>query len=692
MYSGQHLRRSLLRDQIGLNGLWDDNQYVPQYEGITNIDQISYSRKVTVPQDWSGKIVKVEFDAVNFIADVYINNEHAVRHVGGWTPFSADVTKYAKPGDSFDLRVEVKGPKHEPIMDKESNVLWPVGGWYKDNGSSYSGIADDVWLRAYGVVHIEDAFIQTSFRNQMLTVDYTVANGSPSIRTVRIEADAVPAAADAGAPVASFQGATVTLNPGETRVVRMTGRWQSPELWWPDQPVLHMLESRLVEQDAVVDSESRRFGFREFWLEGNQFMLNGVRANLYGDYQCFGDKWYTSPDIHKPEAWAATVDNLFRQNIRVLRWHHNPVPQYLLDVADEKGLLICSEAANYARRFLNGTNTDLYLGNCSEWMEGWVKSHRNHPCIYMWNATNEMTHRGLGSFPPKDLRRLGDTIRLYDTTRPVGYDGDDQAAGDLIDYHYPEGYNKEPCGRIINSGPSGMWFGDEGTVNPQQHHGSIYSWGHLVHPRKPTGTGECLHTKSPLPEAQYAVNRNIWWLGIWLRGLRYTNWTNVKPACYWFALEDNFESARAVNMANAYAPVALFDKWYDDLGITPYVTGLEAGGTLPVWKGGAKPNRTLILYNDEFRGTSIDIEVVLRSDSVVYAQGTQTLEVPLGEHVDIPYSFQVPYLNGKEAELVLRTFKNGQLKFKEIRRFLIKVEVEPSQTETSDAVVFSEIW
>jgi hypothetical protein len=215
--------------------------------------------------------------------------------------------------------------------------------------------------------------------------------------------------------------------------------------------------------------------------------------------------------------------------------------------------------------------------------------------------------------------------------------------GELVDYHYPEGYKKEPVG-------------------------SIYSWAHLVRPDKPTGAGEVMHTRSPLPEVQEAVARNTWWLGIWTRGMRYTGWTNVKPACWWFT-ESDLQSAdplvrqRSINLRNAYAPVALFDKEYDDLGIAPYVTDLTPGGTLPTVDAGATLNRTLILYNDEFRDTSVTIEVLVRSGDKVFARGTKTFEVPLGERIDIPCSFQVPYTGGREVDLVLRTSKGGAQTF-----------------------------
>lgn len=668
-----------LRDQVSLNGTWPVGGEVPTYAGIAKFDQRTYERDVPVPAAWAGKVVRIEFGAVNFIAEVFVDGKKLHENIGAWCPFAVDVTGHVTPGQAFRLKVHVKGPKHPPIADERGHYAWPVGGW-KDTG----GIADDVWLRAYGEVHVEDAFIQTSVAKKALAVEYTVRNASTRPRTVRIEAQVTRE--KGGRRELTFASPRVALAPGEVKTVRVEQTWRRPALYWPDDPVLHHLASAVVEDGRSVDRETRRFGFREIELRGNQFYWNGVRANLYGDYQVFGDTWYLdSAKWHSPEAWPATVDKIKAMNLRVLRWHHNPVPKYLLDVADEKGLLICDEAANYGRDFHKHSNRPLYVENAVKMIAPWIRANRNHPSIYLWNATNEMTHTFTGPFEPKSLHVLGDEIRKYDRTRPIGYDGDTGRANayqskgpadltlnrmlgtELIDYHYPEGYNKEPTG-------------------------SIYSWARFVFPDKPTGAGEMLHTRSPKPEIQATMERNTWWLGVWLRGLRYTNWTNVKPACWWFteadlASDDPARRMRTLNLRNALAPVALFDKAYDDLGIAPFVTGTTPGGVLPEVTAGAEERRTLVVYNDEFRDTAVTIEVALRVGGEVVADGRKRLDVARGEHVDVPCRFQVPHRPGEELALVLRTYKRGQLTFEETRAFRIAGERREGKPAAAARVV-----
>ncbi len=68
--------------------------------------------------------------------------QEAGSHVGGWTPFSVDVGRRAKPGSTFELRVDVTGSTEPPYVDAEGKPLWPVGKYGLDD--SFAGIVDDV--------------------------------------------------------------------------------------------------------------------------------------------------------------------------------------------------------------------------------------------------------------------------------------------------------------------------------------------------------------------------------------------------------------------------------------------------------------------------------------------------------------------------------------------------------------------
>jgi len=612
-----------LREQILLNGEWDEGGLVPVYTG-RNVNSETYSRKVLVPVSWTGKVIKAEFQGVNFIADVYINEHFITRHVGGWNPFSIDITDLVTVGEAFVLKVDVKGMQHAPIV-LDGKAHWPQG--LSIIGDRLCGIVDDVWLRAYGKVGIEDAFIQTSFREKSIKIEYMLKNFDVRNRVVRVEADIKKVAT--GEICKTLYGPVTKLNAGENKKIGIDALWLNAECWWPDDPVLYYLNSRLVEEDIIVDNETRRFGFREIWISGKHFVLNGVRVNLLGDYTVFGHEVYWPLEAYNKDKLTDTYNELKKLNIRVLRWHERPSPQYTIDMADECGLLIVCESAI---EHLKEIDPEEYIKGCAQWIGPWIKANRNHPSIIMWSAENGMVCQH--AMTPEQVRKFGDFIRQYDGTRPVSYDGDGDVGDVTVNYH-----------------------------SVRETEGNIYDWGPIVHTQKPTGISEILPVLCYFSKSN-DLEMNKWRQGIMLRGARYLYFADVRPSIYTWACKE-MSGERVARVKNAYAPVALFDKEYDNLGITPFVKD-----ELPKMEGGTSINRTLILYNDEFRGTRVTVEIMVKSASKVYAVGLETFEVPLGQHVEVPYSFQAPYACVDSfVEIILTTKKEGIMKFEESRKF-----------------------
>ena len=333
-----------LREEVSLNGQWPLGGTVPVYWGQRRV-QITYQRDVAVPA-WTGKLIHLEFEKVNHIADVYVNDQLVTHHIGGWIPFSVDITRYAHAGTTFSLRVVAQAGTVPPFVDGKNHLLWPLGAFASARGAG-TGIVDNVWLRAYGRTHIDDAFVQTSLRNKQLRIAYTLRNDDTVARRVHIDAEA---RRESTGKVEKRQSSQpVTLAPGETTTLQLIVPWQNPALWMPDHPTLYTLHSKLMDDAQCLDQETRRFGFREIWIAGNQYMLNGIRINLWGD------NIPQSPNVLLPaeqsaEGFAARVDRMMQElHIRIVRFHMEPAPTFALNVADEKGLLIIAESAMYGR-------------------------------------------------------------------------------------------------------------------------------------------------------------------------------------------------------------------------------------------------------------------------------------------------------------------------------------------------------
>src|SRR4051812_453736 len=143
-----------LRDELTLNGTWNFTTAsgtkgtipVPEYwDAYPNYktDVGTYERSVTVPSAWTGKRIKLDFEGISQIAEVFVNGNSVGTQIGGWIPFSFDITSKVMAGQSFQLKVIVKGGNKSPIVDANGNPVWPVG-WH--GHEQRWGIAHPVWL------------------------------------------------------------------------------------------------------------------------------------------------------------------------------------------------------------------------------------------------------------------------------------------------------------------------------------------------------------------------------------------------------------------------------------------------------------------------------------------------------------------------------------------------------------------
>ena len=656
-----------LREQISLNGTWDfttetgEKSTIPVPEfwdaapgftkkvtreytndrGEKSVREVLlpsttigiYERDIIIPDTWKDKVVKLEFEGINHIAEVYLNGKLLETHIGGWTPFKVDITGLVKPGRPAKLKVLVKGGSHSPIVDMNGFPQWPVG-WYGQE--SRWGIIFDTWLRAYGPVYIDDAFIRTSFRNKNITVAYEIVNNTTTRQELEISGEVNEK--QSSNPGIQLSSGRIILQPGEKKQVVVKSKWENPKLWNPETPHLYYLTSKIIKEAAgkkePVDTEQRRFGFREIWIEGTKLMLNGNRLNLLGTSINTHGQGYNRGRYKyiTEETFNRTVDKLQYFNINCVRFHQQPASKRIIEIADERGLLVVEESPMYARDYILKSNNDVYFRNALTWLKPWIKDRRNNPSVIMWSSENEIGRDWLKWFSDKQLKTLADSIRSVDPTRPVIAEGDFDIGDDFYSDHYPEG-----VGRTVK--------------------GSIYSWDTLISKTKPSSFGEFLFGNTDGKE---------WWHGTWCRGLRYINAAQIMPYTLDWAWSADSLSDVHYNLRNSYASVALFDKSYDDLGIE-----VLRKKQYPELKEGTIETRTLVLYNDCHTDENVQVEVRLENKGSLLVNDIMNMTVPLGEHMEFKCEFTVPSSENGSLELVLITRKKGKITFSESRKFKV---------------------
>lgn len=377
----------------------------------------------------SDKRYILKLSRVDMYCKVYVNEEFCGDHLGAYTSFEFDVTEKLVSGNNvmaiyvYDKGIAVNGDK----------LITQVGPSYLkagEQGFNLSGGIDDVpILEVREKSYIKDIFVKTSTRNEEIEIEYEVSNPSaknkisfgiykwPNGERVKL---AIP---------------EVKNTKASELVHSVKARWNNAELWSPDHPNLYVLRTTLENGDSK-DVLETRFGFREFWIDGKTFMLNGFPIRLRGEshYHLFRH----GVDFHRE------VFNMHKETFEsnACRVHaFMPHPDIFLG-ADEAGMLIINQSAVWSvngQLYAKGGN-DL-LNNLEREFEEWVRRDRNCPSVVIWDVENEMLRFDFDLHLPW-ISKLPVFVKKLDDTRPINLSGAGwfSPVQDMVSVHMQDHY------------------------------------------------------------------------------------------------------------------------------------------------------------------------------------------------------------------------------------------------------------
>lgn len=378
-------------------------------------DRMWYRRTFTVPADWrigSGQRLRLNFGAVDWQSEVYVNGKKVAAHKGGYDKFSADITDALKPGRTQELIVGVYDPTdavdgENPPVGKQR--LDPSGIWY----TSSSGIWQTVWMEPVARDHVDSLKVTPDVPNGRVTVEAKgVRDGVPITAT----------AYDGKRKVATARGRT-----GQPLTLTI----DDPHLWSPDDPFLYDLKVS-VGSDRV----GSYFGMRSIAVEKvngvPRTILNGEPIFLMAtlDQGFWPDGLHTAPT---DEALAYDLKVHKQLGFNSVRKHIKVEPDRWFYWADKLGLMVWQDMpAMTAGVTPNAASRAQYEREMKEMID----EHISSPSIVMWVTFNE----GWGQY---DIGRIAEQAKAWDPTRLVNGQsglnlGADGGTGDIMDEHgYP---------------------------------------------------------------------------------------------------------------------------------------------------------------------------------------------------------------------------------------------------------------
>ncbi|MBR2423567.1 MAG: beta-glucuronidase [Tidjanibacter sp.] len=369
--------------------------------GVGHVDFISsvwYQRTVQIPSEWKGKRVKLNFGAVYYQSEVYIDGRFVGRHYGGSDSFSFDITDFV-----------ADGAPHSLVVHAESDVrgqLQPAGkqsSRYESYGCYYTrttGIWQTVWMEAVSPCGLERVQVLTDIDQSTITVIPTFygLEGGNRLRINLTDGNKVVAKAD----VVASQGLPVVL------------KVKKAKLWSPESPFLYGLTYEVVGADgAVLDKVGSYAGMRKVHIDGTRIMLNNkpYYQRLVLDQGFYPDGIWTAPS---DEALRRDIELSKAAGFNGARLHQKVFEERFHYWADHLGYLLWGEMASWG---MNGNKPESARNFLSEWSNILVRD-RNHPSIIVWTPFNEewkVPNNEGGRFYT-DAYNL---TRQMDPTRPV---------------------------------------------------------------------------------------------------------------------------------------------------------------------------------------------------------------------------------------------------------------------------------
>jgi beta-galactosidase/beta-glucuronidase len=388
--------------------------FAPESEasGVGNVDYLTavwYRRTVTLPADWGGASVLLHLGAVDHDATVWVNGSEVVRHRGGFTPITADLTGVAAAGDEVTIVVRARDPKDGPQARGKQSVAFHNQAC---NYTRTTGIWQTVWLEPVHPTHLRRPRITPQLAASSFVVTTPLSRNLPGARLAVVLSDAEGEVSRAEA------AADVDLSP--TLVLAVPE--QRRRLWSPEDPHLYDLVITLTAADGgELDRVASYAGLRSVAIDGDAVLINGkhVFQRLVLDQGYWPSSLMTAPSDQ------ALVDDIRLSQLAGFngaRLHQKVFEERYLHHADRLGYLVWGEFADWGAGGY-GPRSDHQQPSASfvtQWLEALDRDH-NHPAIVGWCPLNE-TWQQLGD----RITQLDDVTRamflatkLADPSRPV---------------------------------------------------------------------------------------------------------------------------------------------------------------------------------------------------------------------------------------------------------------------------------
>jgi beta-glucuronidase len=351
-----------------------------------------YARTVKLNCPVADKILKLEFDAVNRDASIWVNGKFIGEHNGsGCTPFSFIIPSADAGNGNMEIVVRVTNRFSRKALPYDNSYDWTTDG----------GIIRGVRLRILPKTHIErllvDAEPSADFKQAKVNVRVTGFTTLNKKDGLSVEGTIL----DPSGNTAALTSAALKDNNDGNMAAELSFAVENPTLWHFDKPQLYRIICNLTDNGKIIHTQQSSFGIRKVEVKDGFYVLNGEKMRL------MGVEWMPGSDprygfAEPPEYVNEVLEDMKNLNCVLTRFHWQQ-EDYIFEFMDREGMLTQEEIPTWGPATRLEQLGDIQKTQTNEM----ILAHYNHPSIYAWGLCNEIAGQA-----PKGHKFVQDGIKI----------------------------------------------------------------------------------------------------------------------------------------------------------------------------------------------------------------------------------------------------------------------------------------